>query len=68
MFREDWDEDRYMDWADQERLVRQDVDEIEKKIKERRKQRVTAYMEEERDGRKMDHQHFCQEENALVQG
>lgn len=28
MHTDDWDADRYMDWADQERIVRQDVDKI----------------------------------------
>lgn len=29
-FREDWNDDAYMDWADQERIVRQEVSEMEK--------------------------------------
>lgn len=31
-----WWSDEYMDWADQERLVRQEVDEIERKIRQRK--------------------------------
>lgn len=30
----DWNDGNYMDWADQERLVRQDLEEINKKFKE----------------------------------
>lgn len=59
-FREDWNDDAYMDWADQERIVRQEVREMQ-----RRKKKAAIYMEVE-DGREMDHKHFGQEENALV--
>lgn len=38
-----WSDD-YLDWADQERLVRQDVDEIEKEI---RRRKAEAYRKEE---------------------
>lgn len=31
-----WWSDEYMDWADQERLVRKEVDEIERKIRQRK--------------------------------
>ena len=31
-----WWSDEYMDWVDQERLVRQEVDEIERKIRQRK--------------------------------
>ena len=31
-----WWSDEYLDWADQERLVRQEVDEIERKIRQRK--------------------------------
>lgn len=31
-----WWSDEYMDWADQERLVRQEVAEIERKIRQRK--------------------------------
>lgn len=31
-----WWSDEYMDWADQERLVRQEVAEIERKIRHRK--------------------------------
>lgn len=62
MHREDWNDDAYMDWADQERIVRQEVSEMEK---QRRKRKAATYMEVE-DGREMDHKHFGQEENALV--
>ena len=59
-FREDWNDDAYMDWADQERIVRQEVREMQ-----RREKKAAIYMEVE-DGREMDHKHFGQEENALV--
>ena len=58
--REDWNDDAYMDWADQERIVQQEVREMQ-----RRKKKAAIYMEVE-DGREMDHKHFGQEENALV--
>lgn len=60
MRREDWDDDDFLDWADQERIVRQEVREMQQ-----RKKKAATYMEVE-DGREMDHKHFCQEENALV--
>lgn len=60
MRREDWNDDDYLDWADQERIVRQEVREMQ-----RRKKKAAIYMEVE-DGREMDHKHFGQEENALV--
>lgn len=60
MRREDWDDDDFLDWADQERIVRQEVREMQ-----RRKKKAAIYMEVE-DGREMDHKHFGQEENALV--
>ena len=59
-FREDWNDDAYMDWADQERIVRQEVREMQ-----RRKKKAAIYMEVE-DGREMDHKNFGQEEKALV--
>lgn len=34
MNRPDWSDGLYMEWADQERLVRQDVEEINRRIKE----------------------------------
>lgn len=46
--------------AIQERIVRQEVNEMQ-----RRKKKAAIYMEVE-DGREMDHKHFGQEENALV--
>lgn len=52
MHREDWNDDAYMDWADQERIVRQEVNEMQ-----RRKKKAAIYMEVE-DGREMDHKHF----------
>lgn len=60
MRREDWDDDDFLDWADQERIVRQEVNEMQ-----RRKKKAAIYMEVE-DGGEMDHKHFGQEENALV--
>lgn len=60
MRREDWDDDDFLDWADQERIVRQEVREMQQ-----RKKKAATYMEVE-DGREMDHKHFGQEENALV--
>lgn len=51
---------RREDWADQERIVRKEVNEMQ-----RRKKKAAIYMEVE-DGREMDHKHFGQEENALV--
>ena len=60
MRREDWDDDDFLDWADQERIVRQEVNEMQ-----RRKKKAAIYMEVE-DGREMAHKHFGQEENALV--
>lgn len=33
---EDWEDERYMDWADQERLVQQDLEEINKRIRRRK--------------------------------
>lgn len=59
-FCEDWNDDDYLDWADQERIVRQEVNEMQ-----RRKKKAAIYMEVE-DGREMDHKHFGKEENALV--
>lgn len=60
MRREDWNDDAYMDWADQERIVRQEVREMQQ-----RKKKAVTYMEVE-DGREMDHKHFGQKENALI--
>lgn len=44
-----WSDD-YLDWADQERLVRQDVDEIEKEIRRRKSEayRKAENIEDER--------------------
>lgn len=33
MRRMDWSDGNYMEWADQERLVRQDLEEIQKQLK-----------------------------------
>ncbi len=33
---EDWDNGNYMEWADQERLVRQDLEEINRDLRRRR--------------------------------
>lgn len=32
----DWNDGNYMEWADQERLVRQDLEEIDKDLKRRK--------------------------------
>lgn len=32
----DWDNGNYMEWADQERLVRQDIDEINRDLRRRK--------------------------------
>lgn len=32
----DWDDGDYMEWADQERLVRQDIDEINRDLRRRK--------------------------------
>lgn len=32
----DWDDGYYMEWADQERLVRQDIDEINRDLRRRK--------------------------------
>lgn len=32
----DWDDGNYMEWADQERLVRQDIEEISKDLRQRK--------------------------------
>ncbi|MBA4700762.1 MAG: hypothetical protein H2212_15165 [Ruminococcus sp.] len=32
--KDNWDDGNYMEWADQERLVRQDIEEIESSIKQ----------------------------------
>lgn len=37
----DWDDGNYMEWADQERLVRQDLEEIREMKKEEAKKHVT---------------------------
>ena len=37
MRREDWDDDDFLDWADQERIVRQEVKNISKNCLEYRK-------------------------------
>lgn len=42
----DMDDDRYMDWADQERLVRQDVD----RLNEMFRRQARHYREEEMKG------------------
>lgn len=36
----DWDDGNYMEWADQERLVRQDLVEINRRMKEEAKKHV----------------------------
>lgn len=36
-FREDWNDDAYMDWADQERIVRQEVREMQRRRREKEK-------------------------------
>lgn len=33
---QDWDNGNYMEWADQERLVRQDLEEINRDLKRRK--------------------------------
>ena len=42
------DDEAFLDWAEQERLARQDVDEIEQKMKKRK---AENYRKEEIDGR-----------------
>lgn len=37
MRREDWDYDDYLDWADQERIVRQEVNEMQRRRREKEK-------------------------------
>lgn len=37
MRREDWDDDDYLDWADQERIVRQEVREMQRRRREKEK-------------------------------
>lgn len=45
--RADWSDGNYMEWADQERLVRQDIDEINKDL---RQQKTGNYKEAEHAG------------------
>ena len=37
MRREDWDDDDFLDWADQERIVRQEVREMQRRRREKEK-------------------------------
>ena len=37
MRREDWDDDDFLDWADQERIVRQEVNEMQRRRREKDK-------------------------------
>lgn len=37
MRREDWDDDDFLDWADQERIVRQEVNEMRRRKREKEK-------------------------------
>ncbi|MDY3109287.1 MAG: hypothetical protein SOW50_04145 [Lachnospiraceae bacterium] len=37
MRREDWDDDDFLDWADQERIVRQEVNEMQRRKREKEK-------------------------------
>ena len=37
MRREDWDDDDFLDWADQERIVRQEVNEMKRRRREKEK-------------------------------
>lgn len=37
MRREDWDDDDFLDWADQERIVRQEVNEMQRRRREKEK-------------------------------
>lgn len=37
MCREDWDDDDFLDWADQERIVRQEVREMQRRRREKEK-------------------------------
>lgn len=37
MRREDWDDDDFFDWADQERIVRQEVREMQRRRREKEK-------------------------------
>lgn len=37
MRREDWNDDDYLDWADQERIVRQEVREMQRRRREKEK-------------------------------
>lgn len=34
--KDNWDDGNYMEWADQERLVRQDIEEINKNLRRRK--------------------------------
>ena len=43
----DWDDGNYMEWADQERLVRQDLEEINRDL---RRRKAENYMEAEYAG------------------
>lgn len=43
----DWDNGNYMEWADQERLVRQDLEEINRDL---RRRKAENYMEAEYAG------------------
>lgn len=37
MRREDWNDDDFLDWADQERIVRQEVNEMQRRKREKEK-------------------------------
>ena len=37
MRREDWDDDDFLNWADQERIVRQEVNEMQRRKREKEK-------------------------------
>lgn len=43
----DWDDGDYMEWADQERLVRQDLEEIDRDL---RRRKAESYREAEYAG------------------
>ena len=47
----DWDDGNYTEWADQERLVRQDLEEINKDLRRRKAEnyRMTEFKEEEHE-------------------
>lgn len=56
MRREDWNDDDYMDWADQERIVRQDIEELDRleRMRKRRKCLAEEYKEREFENERTD--------------